>query len=98
MATLHLVRSSAFEKSDLSQCLSVLSKYDGLVLLDDGCYNIRHALMSEFMALLNNQNLFVIEHHFVARGLTLNNNAIQAITPKQLIELTLNFDKTITWQ
>jgi len=96
MAILHLVRGSAFNDQNLSQCLSLANKEDAIIFIDDGVYNLAHSLLSK------NENqhfsFFVIEHHFVARGLKNQSNNIKSITMNELVALALTYKQTITWQ
>lgn len=96
MATLHLVRSSAFNSNDFQQCVSLVQHNDGIILLDDGCYNLTHPLLKQAQDKLAN-NIFVIEHHYLARSIE-PNPQVTKINMEKLVQLTLNFDKTLTWQ
>ena len=95
MSILHLVRKSAFETSDFELCINTLQLADQIVLLDDGCYNIHHSLISTVNTLINNIN--VIQSHAQARAITVPSNT-QVITMNNLIELTFKHDSVVTWQ
>ncbi|MFD2166731.1 sulfurtransferase complex subunit TusB [Thalassotalea euphylliae] len=96
MTTLHLVRRSWYSQQDHQPLTALLSGDDAIMLLDDGVYNIGHP---ELIKLIEHvSTVYVIEHHFKARGLDNTNNAIQTVSMKTLIELSLQFDKTLTWQ
>lgn len=97
MAILHLVRSSAFDKNDFEQCISLLQNEDAIVLLDDGCYNVHHNLISKAQQKVT-ENIFVIEHHYRARGIILSQNSPRPIDMNKLVQLTLSYDKSLTWQ
>ncbi|MAG77485.1 MAG: sulfurtransferase complex subunit TusB [Colwelliaceae bacterium] len=100
MTTLHLIKQSQFNTNVFSLCGALLSKDDAIVLLDDGVYNTKHP---EFAALVSalgenvKDNVFVIEHHFVARGLTNLQAQISSIPMTKLVDLSLAHDKTVTW-
>ena len=97
MPTLHLVRQSAFSSDDFAQCIQILSNDDVIALLDDGCYNIKHPLISTIEPSKNIQ-LKVIEQHANARGMIIDVNIFEKITMNNLVELTFTNDRVITWQ
>ena len=98
MSTLHLVRKSAFTTNDFAQCLSVLDQQDAIVLMDDGCYNLKHPLMDSLIERANSTvSINVIANHAQARSIeTLA--AINKIKMNDVVELTFNHQKVITWQ
>ncbi len=98
MSTLHLVRQSAFVTSDLAQCLSMVNKNDTIILMDDGCYNISHTLLRNF---LNSSDscidINIINTHAKARAI----KAIEKINRIEIVDivkLTFIHTKVITWQ
>jgi len=95
MTILHLVRRSAFETNDFAQCLNTITSKDCLVLLDDGCYNLHHTLLKSVPCALQ-----VIKGHVVARGINVEQHVktVKLISMTSLVELTFNYQKTITWQ
>ena len=97
MPTLHIVRQSAFNSDDFAQCLQVLRHNDVIVLIDDGCYNVHHPLISTIDSAANIQ-LNVIVQHAQARGITINKTLYTAIHMNNLVELTLTTNRVITWQ
>lgn len=102
MATLHIVRQSAFSSNDFAQCLQILGNDDVIALIDDGCYNLKHPLISTIDPSKNIQ-LKVIEQHANARAImfnedTVNDEIFEKITMKNLVELTFTNDRVITWQ
>lgn len=98
MSTLHLVRQSAFATNDFAQCLSVLDHQDAIVLMDDGCYNLKHSLMDSLIKRVDGTiNINVIASHAQARAIeTLTE--INHIDMNDVVELTFNHKKVITWQ
>lgn len=97
MTTLHLIRSSFFQDTQLNNCANLLSKNDGILLLDDGCYNLQHPLFKKLPT-----QTFIVNVHAQARGIN-----IQAIEPSVTTEiitiddipaLLLRYDTTLTWQ
>ena len=98
MSTLHLVRQSAFASNDFAQCLSVLDHQDSVVLMDDGCYNLKHPLMDSLIKRVDGSvNINVITSHAQARAIEII-AAVNAIEMSDVVELTFTHKKVITWQ
>lgn len=98
MSTLHLVRQSAFSTNDLEQCLSVLGQQDSVVLMDDGCYNLKHPLMQGLIKQENGTiTIYVISSHAQARAIK-KITTINHIDMADVVDLTFNHNKVITWQ
>lgn len=95
MSTLHLIRTSPFDNQDLKLCLATLSVGDQVVFIDDGCYALQHKLMASIEKY--QVNCFAIEQHLNARALSKINN-IAMINMHDLVQLTLNNQRVITWQ
>lgn len=95
MATLHLVRQSAFNSNDFAQCLQTVANGDVITLLDDGCYNLKHPLMS---AIASSIQVKIIEQHAKARGFDVDEQHFEKITMHKLVELTFTHERVITWQ
>lgn len=101
MTTLHLVRRSAFETQDFYQCLALLKAEDALVLLDDGCYNLHHQLIRQVK-----QTIYVIKEHAIARAININTHivelpaeqSVEPISMTSLVQMTLSYNNSITWQ
>jgi tRNA 2-thiouridine synthesizing protein B len=97
MTTLHIVRQSAFNTNDFAQCIQVLRKRDVIVLIDDGCYNLHHPLIST----IENSDgiqLNIIDKHATARAITIDIALCNTISMNNLVKLTLASDRVITWQ
>ncbi len=98
MGTLHLVRQSAFATNDFAQCLSVLDHQDSVVLMDDGCYNLKHSLMDSLLKRVDDTvNIHVITNHAQARAIE-TIATINHIEMADVVNLTFNHNKVITWQ
>ncbi len=98
MSTLHLVRQSAFATNDFAQCLSVLEHQDGIILMDDGCYNLKHALMDSLIKRVDGTiNIYVMTSHAKARAIE-TIATVKHIQMNDVVELTFNHNKVITWQ
>ncbi|MFQ3267146.1 MAG: tRNA 2-thiouridine synthesizing protein B [Colwellia sp.] len=98
MSTLHLVRQSAFATNDFTQCLSVLDHQDTVVLMDDGCYNLKHSLMDSLLKRVDGTiNINIISSHAQARAIE-TMAKIRHIDMADVVALTFNHNKVITWQ
>jgi len=95
MTILHLVRKSAFETSDFEQCINTLTCGDKIVLLDDGCYNVQHPLITSLEDTVD--NVMVVQAHAEARAIQ-GKETIQFISMSDLIALTFKHNSVITWQ
>ena len=102
MTTLHIVRQSAFNSNDFAQCLYVLGNNDVIVFIDDGCYNLQHSLINSIDSdtLFSNKNiqLKVIEQHAMARAIAINEAVFTKINMNDLVSLTFENNRVITWQ
>ncbi|RHW77116.1 sulfurtransferase complex subunit TusB [Colwellia sp. RSH04] len=97
MATLHLVRKSAFNSQELLQCCQVLTSLDILILIDDGCYNLNHDLLADIKEIISVKHIKVIKHHAAARGQYVPKD-IERISMSDLVSLTFETENVITWQ
>lgn len=95
MATLHLLRTSAFSDNNFPQCIDTLVSGDAIVLLDDGCYNLNHHLLQQCYD--DTIPMMVIEEHAEARGLTLE-PICKPISMTDLVANITLFDTVMTWQ
>lgn len=98
MSILHIQRTSAFEKSDFSQCIAAILPEDALILIDDGCYNINHSLFKALKEQSSDIPVFHLQQHAQARAIKPSASQSTEITMEQLVELTFKYDSTITWQ
>ncbi len=66
--------------------------------MDDGCYNLKHALLDSLIKRVDGSiNINVIAEHAKARALELS-IAVNAIEMVDVVELTFKHNKVITWQ
>jgi tRNA 2-thiouridine synthesizing protein B len=98
MTILHIQRTSAFDKNDFAQCVATVQSNDALVFIDDGCYNVTHSLFNTLKSLHADVKVFHIQEHAQARAVKIINSQSQPIAMAQLVELTFEYDSTITWQ
>ena len=95
MTTLHIVRQSAFTSNDFAQCKQVTLQGDLIVFTDDACYNLTHPLVN---SLDEHIKVMAIKDHCQARAVTLDNSKASFITLEQLVKLTFDADRVLTWQ
>ncbi|MCW8863690.1 MAG: sulfurtransferase complex subunit TusB [Colwellia sp.] len=95
MTTLHIVRQSAYATNDFEQCIQVLNDTDLIVFTDDGCYNLTHNCQKR----INEQvKQMLIADHAKARAIEFKETKVTAITMDDLVTLTFQADRVITWQ
>ena len=99
MSILHLVRKSAFETSDFELCITTIRPNDHVVLLDDGCYNLKHPLINKLSNNLSNNNnsISIVQAHAEARAITASTQS-RFITMQELVALTFKHNSVVTWQ
>ncbi len=94
---LHIIRTSAFTSKVLEQCLSMCLSDDSILLMDDGCYNLNHALLLEAHAKQSTITVYFISLHASARAKKNTNDAFNAITLTEVLALVFQHDNSITW-
>lgn len=97
MATLHIVRQSAFSTNDFFQCTQILDSHDCVVFMDDGCYNLQHDLINTINS-DEHITLMIMSAHAQARAVTVNEEICSHISMAELVTLTFEKDRVITWQ
>ncbi|QBG34592.1 sulfurtransferase complex subunit TusB [Litorilituus sediminis] len=97
MAILHIVRNSGFQSNELQQCLDIICESDVLVFIDDGSYNVNHPALMNTQSQLPGLEVKVMAHHASARAIAIP-NSIEAISNNDLVQLTFQLDRTMTWQ
>lgn len=89
--TIHLIRTSAFADNKLQLCIDTLGVNDELFLLDDGTYNVNHALLTN----LSNP-VYVLDEHLTSRAVSAGE--FEVINYVDLVQATVKAGKVITWQ
>jgi len=101
MSTLHIIRASAFSNNTVKNSIALLKGTDKILLIDDGVYNLNHAVLGEMTHLISKQQLFVIGAHIQARGVKCSateSELFTNITIDDVVELSLSVSQNITWQ
>ena len=96
MTTLHLIRDSVLSNNTITLALRNLAPNDVIVLIDDGCYNLNSAFISDAQKIIPLNQCYAIEEHVNARGLQVNTAIV--INYEYLLELIFNHQNVITWQ
>ncbi|WP_371185121.1 sulfurtransferase complex subunit TusB [Thalassotalea maritima] len=95
MNILHIVRTSAFSDSKLKNCIQLTQNGDALFLIDDGVYNLVHPLLTSAKTRLS---IYALTDHILARGLRIDNTQVINTDMHQLVVLTEQAKKVVTWQ
>lgn len=88
----------------LNSFMQRVQAQDGLVLLADAVYMLSNANTKVLLSnLIQSKRLYVLSEELKSRGLSLQNSITSQnpsnleISYTQFVELTLQFDKTLTW-
>ena len=92
---LHQVFTSPSSDHQLQQCIRRCQSGDGILLLQDGIYSLKHPLLGRAVEL--GIVLYVLQKDLAARGLTLDNQSIQVVDDKQWLALCVKYDKVLSW-
>jgi tRNA 2-thiouridine synthesizing protein B len=92
---LHKVSSSPFSHLALQHCLQRIHNTDGLLLTQDAVYAVMQPSLGVKFTELH--GVYVLKDDVEARGLQLENSSIQIITYAEFVELSLKYDKIISW-
>lgn len=95
MTTLHIVRQSAFATNDFVQCIQVLNNTDFIVFTDEGCYNLNHLSIKQISEQVTQM---IVTEHAQARAIDLTKTKAIPIVISDLVELTFQAGRVITWQ
>jgi tRNA 2-thiouridine synthesizing protein B len=97
MATLHIIRSSGYSSNALAQCLSMLLPQDNILLMDDGCYNLSHALLLKALKDDPELTAYVVSEHASARAQSSSHSDFILTTLIEVVTLLFKHDNSITW-
>ena len=96
---LHKITSSPFTHLTLQHCLQRIQATEGLLLTQDAVYAVMDkALNSKLIELLSlSVSVYVLKEDAEARGLVIESDKIQLVTYAQFVELSLEYDKVVSW-
>jgi tRNA 2-thiouridine synthesizing protein B len=92
---LHQVFTSPSSDFQLQQCIKRCQSGDGILLLQDGIYSLKHPLLGRALEL--DIVLYVLQKDAEARGLAIDNQSVQVVDDKQWLALCVQYDKVISW-
>ncbi|MEP1445830.1 MAG: sulfurtransferase complex subunit TusB [Paraglaciecola sp.] len=92
---LHKIASSPFSHRALHQCLQRMQATDGLLLTQDAVYSLMDRELGT--KLLQLKSVFVLKEDAEARGIGIEPSKIQLINYEQFVELSLKYEKVISW-
>lgn len=92
---LHKISSSPFEHLSLQHCLQRMHDSDGLLLTQDAVYTLMHEAL--YFKLTELHCVYVLMEDAQARGVQMKSDNIQLITYAEFVELSLKYDKVISW-
>jgi tRNA 2-thiouridine synthesizing protein B len=92
---LHKIDSSPFNHLALQHCLQRIQTTDALLLTQDAVYAVMDKTLNvKFVEL---HAVFVLKEDAEARGIVIESDKIQLITYTQFVELSLKYDKVVSW-
>lgn len=95
---LHIIRQSSTAHQGLHQCLKYKQAGDGILFISDGVLNL---CLQQNIPLLNtaelSNKLFVLDSDLTARNLSIHELDVKQISYQEFVELTLQYEKTLTW-
>lgn len=89
---LHILTQSPSTEA-FSQCLSALTKDDGILLIQNAVY----AETGKDLTDTGIKNIYALSADRQARGLDSTSEGIEVIDYAGFVALTLKYDKTVTW-
>lgn len=93
---LHIV-SSKLNNETVNRLLEMTDEEDGFVLLGDGIYGYRSLAQLKHYSAIHN-NLYYLEEDGILRGFNDKQlSQFQPISYGEFVELTLKYDKSLTW-
>jgi len=92
---LHKLCSSPFNQLALQHCLPRMHATDGLLLTQDAVYGVMDP--SIYSKLLELDSVYVLKEDAVARGVLVTSKQIQLINYAEFVELSLEYDKVMSW-
>ncbi len=92
---LHKISSSPFDHLALQHCLQRMHDTDGLLLTQDAVYAVMHQTL--YSKLVELHSMYVLKEDAEARGVQVKSDNIQLIGYAELVELSLKYDKVMSW-
>ena len=92
---LHKISSSPFTHQALQHCLQRIQAPEGLILTQDAVYAVMDKTL--FTKLIELQAVYLLKEDAEARGIEIESDKLQLITYAQFVELSLVYDKVVSW-
>jgi tRNA 2-thiouridine synthesizing protein B len=92
---LHKITSSPFTHLTLQHCLQRIQSTEGLLLTQDATYAVLDKTL--YSKLIELQSVYILKEDAEARGIEIKSDKIKLITYAQFVELSLEFDKVVSW-
>ena len=93
---LHKFSQSPFQSNSIQSNLALIADDDAVLLIENAVYAIKHAAMLELLINRGSQ-LFILKEDCDARGLTNISDNIQQMDYAGFVELTLQYEKVVSW-
>ncbi len=98
---LHIVRHSPYSDSRLDSCLRLIRPQESLLLIEEAVYSLLPGTAScdALDKLPGSINLYAVQGHLLARGLTLDSlhSRVKTIDYSLMVELCVNHKKVMSW-
>lgn len=92
---LHKLSISPFSHLALEHCMLRMHSSDGLLLTQDSVYAVMDKTLISKLSEL--ESVYVLQEDAQARGVQVASDKIQLISYNGFVELSLQFDKVISW-
>lgn len=92
---LHKLSTSPFHHLAIEHCLQRMHSSDGLLLTQDAVYGVMHPTLHIKLSEL--PCVYVLKQDAQARSVPMGTGNIKLINYAEFVELSLEFDKVISW-
>lgn len=106
--TLHILRIGSYSHDTVLRCFASLQANDGLILISEGVNLLRQAprlamQLAQTLAQTEKRNdvsvkLYALADDLAARAIKVTDSTVETVNIEQWVQLTLDYNKTITWQ
>lgn len=93
---LHKLSSNMHFQQALKQCLKICTGSDAILFTEDSVYALIDPIAFNSMLAITSR-IYLLAPDANARGLTKLPKSVQQIDYTQMVELTLEYDKTLSW-
>ena len=93
---LHIIKQSTSNSSGFSKCIKTLNTGDGILLIENGVYNL-NLLADELENIAKNHSIYILKSDATTRGITAFPDFIVPVNYEGFVDLTLEYSKSISW-